>query len=635
MVIKKLTASYGKLSGESLKLHEGLNIISSPNESGKSTWCAFIRAMLYGVDSSERARAGYLPDKLRYLPWSGAAMEGSMELISSGKSITLTRTTRLKSAPMREFSAVYTGTNTPVPGLNGTNAGEVLTGAAKEVFRRSAFIEQGAVAVSPDSELEKRIAAIVSSGDETCSYSEADAQLRAWLRKRRYNRSGMLPRLENEIDEKKLRLRDLAETQDKLRQYEKDLDACRSDCERLEGELAELRKQTRRDALAKLRSSHLDCDEAQKRFDSAASVLRERESGLKSSLFGSETPDAVNRAVGEDMEKALEAKAVSEQKNSLLIPSLLLILGGILSLLGVFLDPIAYFGAAVPLVASLILFSKFRKTSAAIAEAENLRQSILFRYGVQDEDGLSELLSEHDRLYSAYVEARKEYNSADRALSEAKLRQTETESSAMNELDFSSGDSEAAKLKKELSSAQAELERLKRISAELRGRTDVMGDPLVISSELSAAQAEYGELTKEYDAISLAVETLRAADAEIQTRFSPELGRVAAEYMSFITDGRYKGLFINRDFSAKTLTVGDSVARDAEYLSAGTLDLMYLCLRLAICRLALPDDAGIPLILDDTFSNLDPEREKQVMRLLEKIAEKRQVIIFTCRNTED
>lgn len=38
MMIKKLDATFGKLEGESLELHDGLNVISAPNESGKSTW---------------------------------------------------------------------------------------------------------------------------------------------------------------------------------------------------------------------------------------------------------------------------------------------------------------------------------------------------------------------------------------------------------------------------------------------------------------------------------------------------------------------------------------------------------------------------------------------------------------------
>jgi len=101
MKINKLDASFGKLQNESLKLHAGLNVIYAPNESGKSTWCAFIRAMLYGVDSAERSRAGYLPDKLRYAPWSGAPMEGTMELTADDCDITIRRSTRAKNAPMR------------------------------------------------------------------------------------------------------------------------------------------------------------------------------------------------------------------------------------------------------------------------------------------------------------------------------------------------------------------------------------------------------------------------------------------------------------------------------------------------------------------------------------------------------
>ena len=191
MMIKRLDATFGKLEGESLELHDGLNVISAPNESGKSTWCAFVRAMLYGVDSSERQKAGFLPDKMRFAPWSGSAMQGSMQLESGGKDITITRTTKTASAPMREFSAVYTGTSVSVEGLNGNNAGEMLTGVSRDVFRRSAFVEQGKVAVTHSAELEKRISAIVSSGDENCSFTEADGRLRQWQRKRRFNRHGL------------------------------------------------------------------------------------------------------------------------------------------------------------------------------------------------------------------------------------------------------------------------------------------------------------------------------------------------------------------------------------------------------------------------------------------------------------
>ena len=80
MIIRRMKGTFGTLAGEELKLGEGLNIIYAPNESGKSTWCAFLRAMLYGVDTAQRAKGGQLPDKTKYAPWSGAPMEGELEL---------------------------------------------------------------------------------------------------------------------------------------------------------------------------------------------------------------------------------------------------------------------------------------------------------------------------------------------------------------------------------------------------------------------------------------------------------------------------------------------------------------------------------------------------------------------------
>ena len=40
-----MQGTFGTLDGEQLRLDTGLNIIYAPNESGKSTWCAFLRAM--------------------------------------------------------------------------------------------------------------------------------------------------------------------------------------------------------------------------------------------------------------------------------------------------------------------------------------------------------------------------------------------------------------------------------------------------------------------------------------------------------------------------------------------------------------------------------------------------------------
>ena len=88
---------------------------------------------------------------------------------------------------------------------------------------------------------------------------------------------------------------------------------------------------------------------------------------------------------------------------------------------------------------------------------------------------------------------------------------------------------------------------------------------------------------------------------------------------------------LNRDFSALAKTKDDAVARESEYLSAGTVDLLYLAVRLAVCELALPAGETCPLIIDDALVNMDDERYQQAMKLLGEISKQRQVILFTCR----
>lgn len=186
MLIQRMSAVFGRLRNETLQLQDGLNIIEAPNETGKSTWCAFLTAMLYGINSRERDKAGFIADKNRYAPWDGGSMSGRLECHADGADLTITRATRRQTAPMADFQAVYTSTASPVDGLTGTNCGETLLGVSREVFERSAFIRQSGLAITQDAGLERRVASLISSGDEDTSYTEAYDALKKQLNRRRF-----------------------------------------------------------------------------------------------------------------------------------------------------------------------------------------------------------------------------------------------------------------------------------------------------------------------------------------------------------------------------------------------------------------------------------------------------------------
>ena len=198
MKIKRMTATFGALEGATLNLEEGLNLLQLPNEGGKSTWCAFLRAMFYGIPTRERDTRTTLAEKNRYQPWSGSPMAGEMLLTWGGRDLILRRFAK-GASPFGGFQAVYADTGETVPGLTGENCGERLLGVGREVYQRSAFVGQSGVPIDADPDLEKRIAALVSSGEEDVSYSQTEKTLRSWLNRRKHNKTGLIPRLEEEV----------------------------------------------------------------------------------------------------------------------------------------------------------------------------------------------------------------------------------------------------------------------------------------------------------------------------------------------------------------------------------------------------------------------------------------------------
>ena len=633
MKINKLTASFGKLRNETISFSDGLNVIYAPNESGKSTWCAFIRAMLYGVESSQRSRAGFMPDKLRYAPWTGESMEGTMELTADGRDITLTRKTKLKTAPMREFSAVYTGTNVKVEGLTGPGAGEALTGVTRDVFTRSAFVGQGDVAVAGNAELEKRIASIVSSGDEATSFSDAESSLKKWQHRRRYNRSGMLPELESRIEENRRLSDELDGSGQSIAQLEKQLESARADCVRLEAEVTESRRRQRRESLDILSRGRSEAEAAEKKHEDALYALENVQRERSAHRFAELSADEAEDTVGIELAELTRLAAASVYKAAPLMPVLFFVLCAVFAGLFVYFKNVAYIAVAAVLLVCAIVFVlrglRARKRAYAAA-AERSRR--LGEYSVEDEFQLKAELEAYLALCEKEQDAAAAEELAAQSAEKCRIRQKRIEDEALSDLDFASGSSPAARLGRELNARRAQAERLSSQLSSLKGRLSAMGDLMVVKSDLEYMQEQHAAIQEEYDAITLALDTLRDADSELQSRFSPALGKKASEYMSYLTGGRYEGIFINRDFSAATRLENDSVRRDSGFLSAGTLDLMYLSVRLAVCALALPEGKSCPLIIDDALVNLDEERLARVMALLGEIAKERQVILFTCRN---
>ena len=76
---------------------------------------------------------------------------------------------------------------------------------------------------------------------------------------------------------------------------------------------------------------------------------------------------------------------------------------------------------------------------------------------------------------------------------------------------------------------------------------------------------------------------------------------------------------------------GETVLQETRFRSDGTIDQLYLALRLAVAEVVAPD---APLVLDDALVRFDDDRLKEALSLLQEEAAHKQVILFTCQSRE-
>lgn len=434
-----MTAVFGKLRGQTLELKDGLNIIQAPNETGKSTWCAFLLSMFYGINSRERERADFIPDKIRYAPWSGAAMSGRLDCRVGDRELTITRTTRRPTAPLGDFQAVYTGTGNSLSELTGPTCGEALLGVSREVYERSAFIRQGGLPVTQDPGLERRIASLITSGEEDTSYSEAADTLKKQMNRRRHNKTGQLPALEAELQEVERQLAEAEELARQLTEARTQSETLASRQSALEAELAEhdrweatqkhqaledaaaaardaeqrarqLRQRLEEDripendaigrlrgAIVNLETTRKAVEKARAERDEALKALLRAEAAVSESPFAGQSPDSARK------EAAAPPAPADWQKG----PGLLVITLGTLAAFALFyLVGVSLNGSSLQKPAALAVllaglgatwFLAGRLRRSAVQKAQDA--ALVKRFGTADPAAIQKLADTYSKLY--------------------------------------------------------------------------------------------------------------------------------------------------------------------------------------------------------------------------------------------
>jgi exonuclease SbcC len=159
--------------------------------------------------------------------------------------------------------------------------------------------------------------------------------------------------------------------------------------------------------------------------------------------------------------------------------------------------------------------------------------------------------------------------------------------------------------------------------AQSPDRSLILEQKETISERLESARTYYRSL-------QTAQRVLDEAFSEMENVFAPQVNERAGTYLSQLTGGVYSKLHVDRSFSVEMASEGDYSYHPIDYFSGGTVDQVYLALRLAISDLVQTSDDKMPLLLDDAFMQYDDVRAGLGLNMLRELSRSRQIILFTC-----
>ena len=702
MRIYKMTATFGKLEHETLTLEPGLNIITAPNEWGKSTWCAFLMAMLYGLDTRAKTTKTALADKERYQPWSGSPMSGRIDLNWNGRDITIERTTR-RRVPLGEFKAYETESGLPVEELTAANCGQTLLGVEQTVFRRAGFIRFSDLPVTQDEALRRRLNALVTTGDDSGAADRLAASLKDLKNRCRYNRTGLLPQAEAQRDAIEEKLTELETLNTQCQKLKMRIDEVKDWLRQLynhQQALAYAKMESGLNQIAQAREATEETEQILRALEAACASLppqteveskvrelrafRDQWNAIRAEERQAPTepqkPELPNPFTGLTAEAARamareDAREMTELSQSKM-PLIFMIIGaigllaagglayltayvfaviaggvGLLALVWGMIDRVSTrkkilaivekYGTAdwkswtAPIMEyeqAMIAYSEALKAYQEVGSDLEVRLMVLRKKrdslcGLQEPEEMLDFWQEAQRQWEQYDRARAEAVTTKRHLEalNAVVKPVEKPTTPDN---LTQNEAQTAQL---LAECAAEQQRLQNRLGQYQGRMEIIGSAEDLRLQHKRVSDRIARLEDTYTALTIAQETLQQARTELQRRFAPRITQRAQELLGAMTDGRYQSLTMGEDFSLRASAGQEDVQWDAIWRSDGTIDQLYLALRLAVAEELTPD---APLVLDDALVRFDDTRMAAALNILRKMAESKQVICFTCQGRE-
>ena len=684
-LIRAEVRSFGKLKDFILEPQAGLNRYIHPNEYGKTTLIQFLYFMLYGYDA-KRLKG--------YFPWSGDPMAGVLLFEHQGKQWRIERIHPQKGTEKRKIFCPETGEDLPLPAreqpgpyflkMDGETflrtfcitQGDLLftrtDGLDVALKNMAATGDENVSFAQAEAYLHKQHTRYMYRGKTQGPLLDLKTQLETDRRQ--------LQELQSQVNDQLLVKEEWEQLEQERVQKNEEIAALKE----------RLQKATASDALKRLQQLRQFKEQAEtplpqppvaqetlKEMEQVFEAAEQAEKGRHAAAEETDRLQAQWELLGNSLEHfgfhSLSASQIEKLKkggNGFKIAALSLSIAGIVSIItGVILHRFGYFIGAIALAiaAGLLIGEQVRKrriclmngamnTAQLMEKWEQYTQVKEQRDAFGEQKNQAALREEQaSQLANAAKERLEQLKFRYRLLSLEEVHQMQIQwgvyeqsltrrKDALQEQLILGGKSkeelirlaDGATLTEEtadqvqtlLSDAEEQLRRLqqKKDALRIQDLAALWEEQTHLKRQVSEKKKQAALWEKELAAVQQTLRWLRSANEEMNTHFAPRLCTLAGEHLCRLTDGKYETLILNERYEIQVQT------KDGTYplssFSAGTKDAVYFAFRLAVGSLL--SDTALPMVLDDPFVNLDPARKAAAETLLQKAAEDRQILYFSC-----
>lgn len=586
--------AFGTLKNKEINLSDKINIIHGKNESGKSTLLTYIKTAFYGISRNKNGKE--ISDYDKYKPWSGEEFSGKIKYtLDNGEQFEIFRDFNKKNPKIYNAKLEDVTNQFNIDKKEGSQFFFEQVGIDENIFTSTIMAEQQEVKLSEQRQniLIQKIANIAGTGNSNMSYNKAKDR----LNKKQLDEVGTERTQGKPINILKNKIKNIEQILGKLNLYKENKSIIEQNKIKLKNKIQE--QEQRKELIKQISELNEKIIIETEKANYKRNIKEEKESKIQ---------ELINE----------KNKLIQENKNNKTNNKLFIII---------------FFVLISLLIANIVIIkNKFiTYTTLILVGAEIV---IYYLAKAQKEKRKKEVIKNNTDLINTKIELLEK----EKEVIEEEIKTEENELKAEKEhiknkynielYDIENSKNDLEQITNEINEGKIKLNTLE---IEEKGISSQLEELITLQEEHENLSEQLKEIEQKNYEINLAKEFLEKAYEKMKINITPKFTENLSQTIKNITNDKYSKVNIN-DENGLIIEMQNGEYVSAEKLSIGTIDQLYLSLRMSMVEEISKEK--MPIILDEAFAYYDDERLENILKYLIERFNNHQLIIFTCTNRE-